>query len=46
MATVKKGVLSTSPEWWKHLRPYTKRQFWKSHRKYEQRHIRKELQDA
>lgn len=27
MATVKKGILAKSPEWWKHLR-WTKRKFW------------------
>lgn len=31
MATVKKGVLIASGEWWKHLR-YTKREFWKGER--------------
>lgn len=32
MATVKKGILTSSPEWWKHLRG-TKRQFWKAERR-------------
>lgn len=36
MATKKKGVLSTSGEWWRHLR-WTKRLFWKKHRKAEKR---------
>jgi hypothetical protein len=31
MANVKKGQLTASPEWWKHLR-WTKRIFWKSER--------------
>lgn len=31
MATVKKGVLIASGEWWQHLR-YTKRAFWKGER--------------
>ena len=32
MATVKKGTLTSPPEWWKHLR-WTKRAFWKRERK-------------
>jgi hypothetical protein len=40
MATVKKGILLPSPEWWKHLR-WVKRVFWKKHRKAEQRLCRK-----
>lgn len=31
MATVKKGQLVPSPEWWKHLR-WVKRLFWKRER--------------
>jgi hypothetical protein len=31
MASVKKGVLTASPEWWKHLR-WRARAFWKSER--------------
>ena len=31
MATVKKGILTDPPEWWKHLRK-TKRVFWKRER--------------
>jgi hypothetical protein len=41
MATVKKGVLVPSPEWWKHLRR-VKRLFWKRHRRAEQRLARRE----
>jgi hypothetical protein len=33
MATVKKGILTRSPEWWVHLRRYNKRKFWKAERK-------------
>lgn len=33
MATVKQGTLTRAGEWWKHLRPYGKRQFWKKERK-------------
>lgn len=32
MATVKKGNLTASGEWWKHLR-WTKRMFWKAERR-------------
>jgi hypothetical protein len=28
MATVKKGILTKPGEWWKHLRPWGKRDFW------------------
>lgn len=31
MATKKKGILTSSPEWWKHLR-WVKRRFWKAER--------------
>lgn len=31
MATKKKGILTSSPEWWKHLR-WIKRPFWKGER--------------
>lgn len=33
MATKKKGVLTTSGEWAKHLRKFKKRKFWKAERK-------------
>jgi len=29
MATSKKGVLHRDSEWWKHLRKWGKRKFWK-----------------
>lgn len=32
MATVKKGILTRAGEWWVHLRPYGKREFWKGER--------------
>ena len=32
MATVKKGMLTPSPEWWKHLR-WRRRAFWKTERR-------------
>jgi len=31
MATVKKGMLTSAGEWWRHLR-WTKRAFWKGER--------------
>jgi hypothetical protein len=37
MATVKKGILTSAGEWWKHLRPYGKRDFWKGERKAAER---------
>lgn len=33
MATVKKGMLTASGEWAKHLRPFLKRAFWKAERR-------------
>jgi len=33
MAHVKKGITVPAPQWWKHLRPYCKRQFWHTQRK-------------
>lgn len=39
MASVKKGVLVKSPEWWKHLR-WCKRVFWKRQRKAEKADIK------
>lgn len=43
MTHKRKGQLTTSPEWAKHLRGYMKRQFWKGERKAEQSVIRNEL---
>jgi len=38
MASVKKGTLHRAPQWWKHLRPYWRRMFWKRERNsYKQR---------
>ena len=33
MSTKRKGVLTTSGEWAKHLRQWAKRKFWKAERK-------------
>ena len=41
MASVKKGNITPSPQWWKHLRDW-KRVFWKKERKAQLRAIRKE----
>jgi hypothetical protein len=43
MANKKKGHLTTSPEWAKHLRKYMKNQFWKGERNAEKNLIRTEL---
>jgi hypothetical protein len=32
MATMKQGILTAPPEWWKHLR-WCKRRFWKRERR-------------
>jgi hypothetical protein len=44
MATVKKGILVRAGEWWRRLR-WTKRTFWKRHRRAEKRAIGKELKE-
>jgi hypothetical protein len=41
MATVKKGMLTTATEWWKHLR-WTKRTFWKGERRAAKQLVRRE----
>lgn len=41
MATVKRGILTRSAVWWKHLRDW-KRVFWKKERKAAQREAQKE----
>jgi len=44
MATVKKGILTSSGEWWKHLR-WTKRAFWKAERRAAEREAVSEVGD-
>ena len=44
MANKRKGHLTTSSEWRKHLRKFFHRQFWKGERKEEKKYIDKELQ--
>jgi hypothetical protein len=39
MANVKKGTLTRSPQWWKHLRDW-KRIFWKSERSAQKRDVK------
>jgi len=41
MAHKKKGQLTTTSEWAKHLRKYLKRKFWKAERKAGKRKIEK-----
>jgi hypothetical protein len=43
MATVKKGILTRPGEWWKHLRPWGKREFWKRERKAARRMVAREV---
>ena len=42
MATVKKGTLTASPEWWRHLRCYNKRRVAKAERKASEKEIEKQ----
>lgn len=44
MATVKKGMLTSAGEWWKHLR-WTKRVFWKGERKAAERDVQNQVVD-
>lgn len=43
MATKRKGILTTAREWWKHLRPYNKRDFWKRERRAASRAVKREV---
>ncbi|EMS32932.1 hypothetical protein C943_00939 [Mariniradius saccharolyticus AK6] len=45
MSQKRKGQLTTSPEWAKHLRKYLKRHFWKRERLAEKRVIEIELKN-
>jgi hypothetical protein len=42
MSTKKKGLLTTSGEWAKHLRKWGKRVFWKKERKAAKKELTKE----
>lgn len=44
MATKKRGVLTSAPQWWKHLRDW-KRHFWKKERKAAQRDAKKQVKE-
>lgn len=37
MATKKRGLLTSSPQRWQHLRAYVKRQFWRRERRASRR---------
>ncbi|WP_191967939.1 hypothetical protein [Rhizosphaericola mali] len=43
MASKKKGQLTASKEWAKHLRKFSKRQYWKGERKAGKKNIRLEM---
>lgn len=43
MSTVKKGVLTSSREWAKHLRPWGRRRFWSAERVAGRVEIREQL---
>lgn len=45
MAHKKKGMLTTTIEWAKHLRPYSKSQFWKGERTASRNLIKTELDE-
>lgn len=45
MANKKKGQLTASSEYAKHLRKFLKRVFWSGERKAEQKYIQKELDE-
>jgi hypothetical protein len=45
MAHKKKGQITTSGEWAKHLRRFLKRQFWKGERKAVKKMIEKETRN-
>lgn len=45
MANVKKGQLTTAPQWWKHLRPFSKRHFWKRERNEVKCMAKRELEE-
>jgi hypothetical protein len=44
MARKRKGQLTVTKEWAKHLRKYLRRRFWKGERYAEKKYIRKELE--
>jgi hypothetical protein len=46
MATKKKGLLTTSGEWAKHLRKFSKGKFWKSERQEQKKLVNEERVDS
>ena len=45
MSHKRKGQLSKSPEWRKHLRKFFRRQFWKKERASEKKFTREQLEN-
>ena len=45
MASVKKGQLTATPEWAKHLRKFGKRLFWRGERRAEKKTAYEQLKD-
>lgn len=45
MATIKKGLTEQAREWWKHLRPFGKRDFWKRQRWADKKALRRRDDD-
>ena len=45
MATKKKGILTSAPQWWDHLKDW-KRVFWSAERKAAKRQIKREINDG
>lgn len=43
---MKKGLTIPAPQWWKHLRPYWKRLFWKKQRRSDKKDIRNEFRTS
>ena len=46
MATVKKGILTRAGEWWVHMRPYGKRDFWHRERRAAERDARARVEET
>lgn len=46
MSTVKKGITVPDHEWRQHLRPFSKRRFWKKQRKAHQREQDREIKNG
>lgn len=44
MATKKKGILTNSPEWARHLRPFGRKVFWSKERMNVKKLIRRETE--